>query len=118
MKAVQLKRRTVTAVCTASNNDLTSSSLNCFKCFRLFRCEARVDRPKFCHMPDKIYTRCFVISQVYCSVLNVDSDAELVVVVVVVTFFNHNFVNCKATLILAIKIYEVKYNISLNDIHT
>ena len=26
-------------------------------------------------------------------------------VVVVVTFFNHNFVNCKATLILAIKIY-------------
>jgi len=68
-------------------------------------------------MPDKIYTRCFVISQVYCSVLNVDSDAELVVVVVV-TFFNHNFVNCKATLILAIKIYEIKYNISLNDIHT
>ena len=42
----------------------------------------------------------------------------LVVVVVVVTFFNHNFVNCKATLILAIKIYETKYNISLNDIHT
>jgi len=39
-------------------------------------------------------------------------------VVVVVTFFNHNFVNCKATLILAIKIYEIKYNISLNDIHT
>ena len=38
--------------------------------------------------------------------------------VVVVTFFNHNFVNCKATLILAIKIYEIKYNISLNDIHT
>ena len=30
---------------------------------------------------------------------------------VVVTFFNHNFVNCKATLILAIKIYEIKYNI-------
>ena len=42
----------------------------------------------------------------------------VVVVVVVVTFFNHNFVNCKATLILAIKIYEIKYNISLNDIHT
>jgi len=39
-------------------------------------------------------------------------------VVVVVTFFNHNFVNCKATLILAIKFYEIKYNISLNDIHT
>ena len=38
--------------------------------------------------------------------------------IVVVTFFNHNFVNCKATLILAIKIYEIKYNISLNDIHT
>ena len=37
---------------------------------------------------------------------------------VVVTFFNHNFVNCKATLILATKIYEIKYNISLNDIHT
>jgi len=36
----------------------------------------------------------------------------------VVTFFNHNFVNCKATLILAIKIYEIKYNISLNDVHT
>ena len=35
-----------------------------------------------------------------------------------VTFFNHNFVNCKATLIMAIKIYEIKYNISLNDIHT
>ena len=33
----------------------------------------------------------------------------------IVTFFNHNFVNCKATLILAIKIYEIKYNISLND---
>ena len=42
----------------------------------------------------------------------------VVVVVVVVTFFNHNFVNCKATLILAIKFYEIKYNISLNDIHT
>ena len=41
-----------------------------------------------------------------------------VVVVVVVTFFNHNFVNCKATLILAIKICEIKYYISLNDIHT
>jgi len=35
----------------------------------------------------------------------------VVVVVVVVTFFNHNFVNCKATLILAIKIYQIKYNI-------
>jgi len=46
------------------------------------------------------------------------SRARRVVVVVVVTFFNHNFVNCKATLILAIKIYEIKYNISLNDIHT
>jgi len=42
----------------------------------------------------------------------------VVVVIVVVTFFNHNFVNCKATLILAIKIYEIKYSISLNDIHT
>ena len=41
----------------------------------------------------------------------------IVVVVVVVTFFKHNFVNCKDTLILAIKIYEIKYNISLNDIH-
>ena len=30
-------------------------------------------------------------------------------VVVVVTFFNHNFVNCKATLILAIKIYEINH---------
>ena len=39
-------------------------------------------------------------------------------VVAVVTFFSHNFVNCKATLILAIKIYEIKCNISLNDIHT
>ena len=46
------------------------------------------------------------------------TNARAVVVVVVVTFFNHNFVNCKATLILAIKIYEIKYNISLNDIHT
>ena len=42
----------------------------------------------------------------------------VVVVVVVVTLFNHNFVNCKATLIFAIKIYEIKYNISLNNIHT
>ena len=41
--------------------------------------------------------------------------STVVVVVVVVTFFNHNFVNCKATLILAIKIYEIKYNISLNE---
>jgi len=32
-------------------------------------------------------------------------QAAKLVVVVVVTFFNHNFVNCKATLILAIKIY-------------
>ena len=31
----------------------------------------------------------------------------LVVVVVVVTFFNHNFVICKATLILETKIYEI-----------
>jgi len=42
----------------------------------------------------------------------------VVVVIIVVTFFNHNFVNCKATLIFAIKIYEIKYNISLNDVHT
>jgi len=41
--------------------------------------------------------------------------ANVIVVVVVVTFFKHNFV--KDTLILAIKIYEIKYNISLNDIH-
>jgi len=46
------------------------------------------------------------------------SLGSLFAVVVVVTFFNHNFVNCKATLILAIKIYEIKYNISLNDEHT
>jgi len=40
--------------------------------------------------------------------------------VVVVTFFNHNFVNCKAscTLIWRLKIYEIKYNISLNNVHT
>ena len=37
--------------------------------------------------------------------------------VVVATFFNHNFVNFKATLILRLKIYEIKYNISLNDVH-
>jgi len=36
----------------------------------------------------------------------------------VVTFFNHNFVNCKATLIWRSKIYEIKYIISLNDVHT
>jgi len=36
----------------------------------------------------------------------------IVVVVVVVLFV------CKATLILEIKIYELKYNISLNDVHT
>jgi len=41
-----------------------------------------------------------------------------VIIVVVVTFFNHSFVNCKATLILEIKIYEIKYNMSLNDVHT
>ena len=40
-----------------------------------------------------------------------------VVVVVVVTFFNHNFVNCKATLIWRLKIDEIKYNISLPHIH-
>jgi len=38
--------------------------------------------------------------------------------VAVVTFFIHNFVNCKAALILAIKIYEIKHNTSLNDVHT
>ena len=36
---------------------------------------------------------------------------------VVVTFFNHNFVNCKATLIWRLKINDIKYNISLNDVH-
>jgi len=40
------------------------------------------------------------------------------VVVVVVTFFNHNFVNYKSTLICTLKIYEIKYNVSLNDVHT
>jgi len=35
------------------------------------------------------------------------SNLYVVTVVVVVTFFNHNFVNGKATLILAIKIYEI-----------
>jgi len=40
--------------------------------------------------------------------------ATAVVVIVVVPFFDHNFVNCKATLILEReKIYEIKYNISL-----
>jgi len=33
--------------------------------------------------------------------------------IVVVTFFNHNFVNCKWFINLEIKIYEIKYNISL-----
>ena len=44
----------------------------------------------------------------------------LSVSLVVVTFFNHNFVNCKptCTLIRRLKIYEIKYNISLNDVHT
>jgi len=46
------------------------------------------------------------------------SHITVVVVVVVVTFFNHNFVNCKATLICRLKIYETKYNISLNDVDT
>ena len=41
-----------------------------------------------------------------------------IVIVVVVTFFNHNFVNCKATLIWRLKIYETKYNMSLNDVDT
>jgi len=40
----------------------------------------------------------------------------VIVVVVVVTYFNQNFVNCKATLILRLKIYEIKYNIGLNDV--
>jgi len=40
------------------------------------------------------------------------------VVVAVVTFFNHNFVSCKATLILAIKNLRNKDYISLNDVHT
>ena len=49
------------------------------------------------------------------------ADLQMVqLIVVVVTFFNHNFVNCKATctLIWRLKIYEIKYNISLNDVHT
>jgi len=41
---------------------------------------------------------------------------SLLLVVVVVTFFNHNFVNCKATLIWRLKIYEIKYTISLNNV--
>jgi len=41
----------------------------------------------------------------------------LLSVVVIVTFFNHSFVNCKAALTLASKMYEIKYNISLNDVH-
>jgi len=40
------------------------------------------------------------------------------IVVTLVTFFNHNFVNCKATLIWRLKVFEIKYNISLNDVHT
>jgi len=51
-------------------------------------------------------------------ILTLSTVTMWLLVVVVVTFFNHNFVNCKATLILAIKIYEIEYNISLNDIHT
>jgi len=40
---------------------------------------------------------------------------KTVVVVVVVTFCNHNFVNCKATLILEIKNLQnkIQYNVSL-----
>jgi len=54
--------------------------------------------------------------------LEVPALPELTEVVVglgrVVTFFYHNFVNCKATLVWRLKIDEIKYNISLNDIHT
>jgi len=42
-----------------------------------------------------------------CNIINVRGHVR-VNVVVVVTFFNHNFVNCKATLIVAIKMYEIK----------
>ena len=51
--------------------------------------------------------------------LEVPALPELTEVVVglVVTFFYHNFVNCKATLVWRLKIDEIKYNISLNDIH-
>jgi len=45
-----------------------------------------------------------------------DTSENRADVVVVVTLFNHNFVNCKATLIWSLKIYEIKYNISLNDV--
>ena len=58
--------------------------------------------------------RCMQMGRAYTSVALVG----LLILVVVVTFFNHNFVNCKAALIVAIKIYEIKCNISLNDIHT
>jgi len=44
---------------------------------------------------------------------------ERITVVVVVTFFNKNFVHCKAIYqIMDIKVHEVKYSISLNDVHT
>jgi len=41
-----------------------------------------------------------------------------VVVVVVVTFFNHNFVNCKATSILEVKNKRNKIQYKLNYVHT
>jgi len=38
---------------------------------------------------------------------------------VVATFFNHNLIDCKATLILVIKNLRniIKYNVSLDDVH-
>jgi len=43
---------------------------------------------------------------------------HILVVVEVVTFFNHNFVNCKLHLFWPLKIYEIKDNVSLNNVHS
>jgi len=79
---------------------------------RLARGETELHTSDRCPSRSIVLRRSFLVTERLC-VTNDARDVVCTIVVVVVTFFNHNFVNCKATLILAIKIYEIKYNISL-----
>jgi len=55
--------------------------------------------------------------EIFNSLLVIFIVIHILVVVVVVTFFNHNFVNCKLHLFWPLKIYEIKDNVSLNNVN-
>ena len=90
-------------------------------CHSVPRQPVRLHRPVHSvrvHRQDRHVTRRRQIQRRLSALRHRSARSTAKIVVTLVTFFNHNFVNCKATLIWRLKVFEIKYNISLNDVHT